>query len=503
MNDRTAESAPLSLVDRIAAGMGAVHGRVGLHLRGQHPKGHAVLQATVQVLEVPAGLGVGVFAAPVTYSAYVRFSNGIQADDRLPDARGLAIRMLLPGTPAREQHFVLASSPIFFAKNAADFARFLALKQQHSRQLTRALLDLSDPLSARPVADAGAVKRQVQQQQFRELCGPDHFPAMQGFVGQPTQSLLSCEWHSQTPYRLGTAVVKYVLQPDASNADAGSWSAGASQYRDAISAFFSAGRTAVYTLGVIVQTNESEMPIEDATVRWSGPIIPVARLTIAPQDFLSPAVLQAGERMQFSPSTTLPEHIPVGSLNEARAVAYAQSARVRHANAQTIRRYFGCLAAGDYAGMIACLAEGVEFRDLGFQLSGRDAVGLMWHMLCLREGGIRVSVRNVAADDVEGTAQWECQYEFQADADSPKRSVHNRISSHFRFDPVSGLIAEHRDECDFWAWFEQAMGAKGTALRMLDGLEDAVVPLVNVEERLRKRVRESAMGKLRAVLEGD
>jgi hypothetical protein len=259
----------------------------------------------------------------------------------------------------------------------------------------------------------------------------------------------------------------------------------------------------VYTLGVIVQTNESEMPIEDATVRWSGPIIPVARLTIAPQDFLSPAVLQAGERMQFSPSTTLPEHIPVGSLNEARAVAYAQSARVRHANAQTIRRYFGCLAAGDYAGMIACLAEGVEFRDLGFQLSGRDAVGLMWQMLCLREGGIRVSVRNVAADDVEGTAQWECQYEFQADADSPKRSVHNRISSHFRFDPVSGLIAEHRDECDFWAWFEQAMGAKGTALRMLDGLEDAVVPLVNVEERLRKRVRESAMGKLRAVLEGD
>ncbi|MFN9236858.1 MAG: hypothetical protein ACK6D4_19705, partial [Planctomyces sp.] len=85
----------------------------------------------------------------------------------------------------------------------------------------------------------------------------------------------------------------------------------------------------------------------------------------------------------------------------------------------------------------------------------------------------------------------------------PKRSVHNRISSQFRFDPVSGLIAEQRDECDFWAWFEQAMGAKGTALRMLDGLEDAVVPLVNVEERLRKRVRESAMGKLRAVLEGD
>lgn len=502
MSDQSDAGTELSVTERISTEMEAVHGRVGLHVRGQHPKGHAVLQATVQVLDVPAGLRVGVFASPASYSAFVRFSNGIQIDDTLPDARGLAIRMLLPGTPDQEQHFVLASSPIFFAENAVDFLRFLGVKKQQSRQLTRALLDLIDPVSARPVADADTVKRQVQQQQFRELCGSDQFPAFGAFIGQPAQSLLSCEWHSQTPYRLGTAVVKYVLQPDASNAEVGPRSAGAHMFRDSISEFLTAGRTADFTLGVIVQTNEEEMPIEDATIRWNGPIIPVARLSIPPQDFLSASVLQAGERMQFNPATTLAEHAPVGSLNEARAVAYRRSAAVRHPNAQTIRRYFGCLAAGDYAGMTACLAPSVEFRDLGFQLSGREAVGLMWQMLCLREGGIRVSVRDVEADDLGGTANWECQYEFQTDADSPKRSVHNRISSRFRFSPLNGLIVEHQDDCDFWTWFEQAMGVKGAALRMLDRVEDAAAPLVNIEERMRRRVRESAMAKLRGVLEG-
>ncbi|MGV2336772.1 MAG UNVERIFIED_CONTAM: nuclear transport factor 2 family protein [Planctomycetaceae bacterium] len=272
-------------------------------------------------------------------------------------------------------------------------------------------------------------------------------------------------------------------------------------FRDSISEFLTAGRTADFTLGVIVQTNEEEMPIEDATIRWNGPIIPVARLSIPPQDFLSASVLQAGERMQFNPATTLAEHAPVGSLNEARAVAYRRSAAVRHPNAQTIRRYFGCLAAGDYAGMTACLAPSVEFRDLGFQLSGREAVGLMWQMLCLR-GRYSGQRAGCGGRRPGGTANWECQYEFQTDADSPKRSVHNRISSRFRFSPLNGLIVEHQDDCDFWTWFEQAMGVRGETLRMLDRVEDAAAPLVNIEERMRRRVRESAMAKLRGVLEG-
>ena len=62
MSDQSAAGTELSVTERISTEMEAVHGRVGLHVRGQHPKGHAVLQATVQVLDVPAGLRVGVFA---------------------------------------------------------------------------------------------------------------------------------------------------------------------------------------------------------------------------------------------------------------------------------------------------------------------------------------------------------------------------------------------------------------------------------------------------------
>jgi hypothetical protein len=265
--------------------------------------------------------------------------------------------------------------------------------------------------------------------------------------------------------------------------------------------FFTAGRTARFTLGVIVQTDPAAMPIEDATVPWNGPVVPIATLTIPTQPLDHPATLAAEQPLAFAPHHALPEHAPVGSLNEVRTTAYEDSRKTRHPNAQTIRRYFGCLAAGDYSGMAACLHEDVEFHDLGFDLVGRTAVSLMWQLICLKKEGIRVSVRNVVADDTSGSAEWECQYDFQTAPDEPARPVHNRINATFRFDPVTGLIRKHHDTCDFWTWFEQAMGAKGTAMRWVDKLEDATIAPIGIEEIARRKVRESAIAKLRAVLE--
>ena len=492
----------LSTEDKIAVAMQSVHGGVGLNLRGQHPVAHAVLRASLQVLEVPAELRVGLFAAPAGYGAIVRLSNGGQRDDRLPDARGMAVKVLFPAATSDgpRQDFVLASSRVFFARNDADFLRFLAAKKRHALQALRAGLDFSDPLAVRPVSDPAGTRRQLMQQQFAELCAPDQFPALRQFLTAGSHNLLCTEYHSQTPYRLGDRVVKYVLQPvgDGQELPAAEGPAG---YRQAIRALFAAGRSATFTLGVILQTNEQEMPVEDATVPWLGPVIPVATLTIAPQDLEQTALEVGGEQLEFSPWSTLPEHAPVGSLNEARKLAYLDSARTRHKNAQTVRRFFGCLAAGDYSGMQSCLHETVHFKDIGFDLHGREAVGLMWQMLCLRDGGIRVSVRDVRADATTGTASWECQYDFQSEEHGTLRPVHNRIRSEFRFCPDTGLIVEQRDSCDFWNWFEQAMGPKSQGLKFLDWLEDKTVAVVHVEDAVRRKVRATAIQKMRAVLE--
>src|SRR5262249_26164400 len=142
-------------------------------------------------------------------------------------------------------------------------------------------------------------------------------------------------------------------------------------------------------------------------------------------------------------------------------------------NALTLRRYFESFGKGDYLGMQSCLHPDVEFSDIGFELQGRK-VGAMWHMIIAN--GIRVSSRDLTVDGQTGNAHWECDYEFRKDKDAVPRPVHNAIDSTFRFD--NGLIREQHDRCDFWAWFEQAIGPMGRGAHLVDFMEGKVEQLL-------------------------
>jgi hypothetical protein len=115
---------------------------------------------------------------------------------------------------------------------------------------------------------------------------------------------------------------------------------------------------------------------------------------------------------------------------------------------------------------------------------------------------IVVTYRDLHVEGDEGRAHWECDYEFHKDADSRPRHVHNVIDSRFRFE--DGSIRVHEDSCDFWAWFEQAMGPVGAGVRAVDFLEDTLeqvlkrgVPL-DVEEKVRAKVKKAARDKIDA-----
>jgi hypothetical protein len=158
-----------------------------------------------------------------------------------------------------------------------------------------------------------------------------------------------------------------------------------------------------------------------------------------------------------------------------------------HPNQLLIEKFFHCFAGGDYRGMQACLHPDVEFSDVGFQLPAkfdgdlgkpRKQVQAMWHMIC--EKGTQVMFRNVQADDTQGTAHWECHYDFQKDEGAKPHSVHNIIEARFRFE--EGLIREHHDTCDFERWARQALGLTGV--------------LLGETKFLHKKVREAAKGKI-------
>ncbi|MEO8159897.1 MAG: nuclear transport factor 2 family protein [Arenimonas sp.] len=134
-----------------------------------------------------------------------------------------------------------------------------------------------------------------------------------------------------------------------------------------------------------------------------------------------------------------------------------------HPNAALLRRLYTAFAVLDAATMAECYAPDARFQDEVFRLAGRDQVGAMWAMLCsaTRDTGRdvwKLEYGDVSADDRAGHAHWQAHYRFSATG----RMVHNRIDASFVF--RDGLIAEHHDRFDFWAWSRQALGTPGLLL---------------------------------------
>jgi len=127
-------------------------------------------------------------------------------------------------------------------------------------------------------------------------------------------------------------------------------------------------------------------------------------------------------------------------------------------NETLITRFYEAFAARDHQRMAVCYRDDVRFSDEVFPDLRGPRVKAMWRMLCERGEDLVVTFSDVEADDRSGSARWEAVYTFRATG----RRVHNRISARFRFH--DGLIVEHRDAFDFWAWSRQALGAAGWLL---------------------------------------
>lgn len=78
--------------------------------------------------------------------------------------------------------------------------------------------------------------------------------------------------------------------------------------------------------------DQSVTPIDRATVRWEdaiSPFVTIAQIDIDAQDVDAPGQAAYGEALAFSPWRTLHENRPLGSLADARRVAYPSSAALR------------------------------------------------------------------------------------------------------------------------------------------------------------------------------
>jgi ketosteroid isomerase-like protein len=129
-----------------------------------------------------------------------------------------------------------------------------------------------------------------------------------------------------------------------------------------------------------------------------------------------------------------------------------------HPNDELLQRFYGAFARCDGAAMAACYMPDAEFTDPVFVgLRGAEP-GAMWRMLTSRAKDFSVELVSSSADRETGTAHWRARYTFAQTG----RPVVNDVRSTFRFS--DGLIAQQRDDFDFYRWARQALGTPGLLL---------------------------------------
>lgn len=290
-------------------------GADGSVMRQFHRKTHACLRGAFQVEPAadPA-LRHGLFSAPGSYPAVVRFSSSFFDDDRTPDGRGLAVKLdgvegaVCEGAPVGQQDFVLLDQPTQPFRTAADaLALFRALD---GRTIT------PGRLLAPAYTVPGWNPRRIRWHYLRLLLAT-------GWSHARNKDLARSTFYSGTPYRLGEGAARYVCRPAATRERRRR--AKGRDFRERLQDALDAGPLAFdFLLQPRTCPNDR---IDDAAQAWTSPLVPVGRLEIPPQA-VEPAVA-LGDRLAFSPWNCLSAHEPLGSVNALRRHAYSASAANR------------------------------------------------------------------------------------------------------------------------------------------------------------------------------
>lgn len=291
----------------------------GQALRGLHAKANAVARARFStVADLPAWAAVGIFAAPTSLPALVRFSNGSggQAHDRGPDVRGVAVKILdvpgkklIPGMEdARTQDLLAILTPaIPFATPEA----FVGVVRAASGPKALALPRMIGALGL-----------------FRFL---PVLKQLQAGMKRPTPPLAEATYYSALPIRWGEAAVKFALVPLPSLApNALATRDDPDHLGNELAARLMSGPLR-WDLRIQPFVSEATTPIEDPTVVWDPAISPwltVGRLELPQQDLRSPEAVERArrvDRLSFDPWHAPVAFRPLGAMMRARAVAYRES----------------------------------------------------------------------------------------------------------------------------------------------------------------------------------
>ena len=282
--------------------------------RQLHRKGLLGLHGRFEVLSgLPDHAQFGLFAAPATYDAWIRLSNGgmDRAADRKPDIRGFSMKILgLKGPGALGsgdtncQDFLMIQRAAFGFATSKDFVDFV-----HSAAL--------GPLSLFKYLFS----------KFGFLGGFRKLSQIAKALKIPFTGFATEKFYTATPFACGPYAVRMRMLPAAStNTNENARENWSSDFL----AHLSKGDLQ-FAVQLQFYVDEASTPIEDATNEWPeavAPFITVAVLTVPTQDPDNTEGSQLAadiEAAAFDPWNAFMEHRPLGEVMRARKVVYYQS----------------------------------------------------------------------------------------------------------------------------------------------------------------------------------
>jgi hypothetical protein len=286
--------------------------------RALHRKQLTAAKGTLEVLDnLPAFARHGLFAAPGTFEAWVRLSNGgmDRASDRTPDIRGFALRVLgvkgdsaLGNGPAVSQDFALINQEVFGFPSSAEVVDFVVAASTGMGSLICHLV-----------------------RRYGLLGGPARLLKMVSTMGKPFTGFATEMVYSAAPIACGPYAVRVRLVPAPGNGPA---TPGANRDWGADFSARLRDKALQWDLQLQPFLDDARTPIEDASVNWPSPYTTVARLSLPRQDNASAqgqALAAEVEKAIFDPWQALAEHRPLGDVQRARKVVYFESQKGRGA----------------------------------------------------------------------------------------------------------------------------------------------------------------------------
>lgn len=315
--DPDEEASLQSIIDSFAGYMERTY-RPGGFERGGNTKTHGIVRGEVVIRgDLPDRLRHGIFKAPRSFPAYIRFSGpGPDMPEDIRDVGFGSMTMKLMDVPGPKlmddeeytQDLLCVSTPSFVTPNTRENAKLQIWSFKDLPIFY--FLNFRDP----HILDF----------------------LMQGLWNETMYNPLGTRYWSCVPYLLGEGqAMMYSFAPKSEvirHIPGVPFGRVPPNYlKDNMAATLDR-QDVEFDLLLQLQTDPHRMPIENAGVRWPeklSPFIPAATIRIPRQQFDTPRHTALARTLSLNPWHCLPEHRPLGNQGRARQRMYLELSRLR------------------------------------------------------------------------------------------------------------------------------------------------------------------------------